>query len=929
LAPCTTRIVPLNRTCANCGTVAEADAVFCARCGLNFESEFKGTPLEAIPDASPVLVKLRENLGSRYVIERELGKGGMATVFLARDVKHDREVAIKVLHPDLSASIGAERFEREIKLAAKLQHPGILGLYDSGEAEGLLYYVMPFVRGESLRDRIDREGMLPIDDAVGITLQVADALGYAHEHGIVHRDIKPENILLAGNHVLVADFGIARAATEAGQQKLTQTGMAVGTPVYMAPEQSTGDAVGPTADLYSLGCMLYEMLAGEAPFTGPNAMAIMARHLMEQVPSVRVVRNAVPEELEQAIFIALNKQPVDRPQSAAQFAELLGMPLGATGTMRVMRGTKAMRPSAVTSGSDLERVSRAMSTMTPAQLAALGLDESLAPLQVPLWKRPLTWVVGAASLVAAAVLMLSLKGSPPALASDPDANRVAVLYFDDASPDSSLRLVADGLTEGLIRSLDRVSALRVISRSGVEPYRGSTVAVDSIARALSAGHLVRGSVAPEGAEHVRVSLALDHKSGSNVARTSLRVSRDSLLVAQDDVAAAAADLIRTPLGREIQLQTQRAGTASNTAWLAVQQGAQLRRNGESRMAAGERAAGNAAFESADSAFAAAEQFDRRWSEPVTRRAALAYQRSRYEPRDPRAIAPWVELAIGHADRALAIDPNDTDALEMRGTARYFGVLSNLSVNEQERMASLKQAQADLERATDLNSRQAGAWASLSHMYYQIPGKTSADVLFAARNALESDEFQNNVVLVRARLFNAAFDRGDFAAAEQYCVDLERRFAGTPRAMRCRLYLQSVPGRESYDIDRAWRLTDSLVAASPGDSLLQRLTGQMFTAATIARAAVRAGTSAPELADSARAVARRSRGDATIDNPRDLAFFGAYVYTVLGDREAAVRELGEYVAVNASTRGPSLLNDPTWMFRELVDDPGFRRLVGAR
>ena len=334
----------LPPTCANCGTPLDPDAVFCSRCGLNVTREFKGTPVTAMSaEVSDTFRRLGDALGDRYVVESELGRGGMATVFLARDVKHDRAVAIKVLHPDLSASIGAERFEREIRLAAKLQHPHILGLYDSGAADGLLYYVMPYVKGESLRDRLDREKMLPVDDAIRIALEVCSALGHAHEQGIIHRDIKPENILLSGDHALVADFGIARAATEFGQQKLTQTGMSVGTPVYMAPEQSTGDAVGPTADLYSLGCMLYEMLAGEPPFTGPNAMAIMARHLMEVPPSVRVVRNTVPEEIEETIYAALNKAPVDRPQNAAQFAELMGTPLGSTSTMRIMRMTGARR----------------------------------------------------------------------------------------------------------------------------------------------------------------------------------------------------------------------------------------------------------------------------------------------------------------------------------------------------------------------------------------------------------------------------------------------------------------------------------------------------------------------------------------------------------------------------------------------------------
>jgi serine/threonine protein kinase len=291
-----------------------------------------------------IIERLQPHLADRYTLDRELGRGGMATVFLAMDIKHDREVAIKVLHPELSASIGADRFEREIKLAAKLQHPHILGMYDSGQADGLLYYVMPLVKGESLRDRLDREGQLPIDDAIQLILEVADALGHAHSQGIVHRDIKPENVLVANGHALVADFGIARAAQEAGGQKLTQTGMAVGTPVYMSPEQAVGDPVGPTSDLYSLGCMLYELLAGEPPFTAKNSQALMARHAMEAVPSIRIVRNTVPEEVEDAIFGAMAKVPADRPKDAAHFADLLGMPLGSTMTRRAaIRQTASRR----------------------------------------------------------------------------------------------------------------------------------------------------------------------------------------------------------------------------------------------------------------------------------------------------------------------------------------------------------------------------------------------------------------------------------------------------------------------------------------------------------------------------------------------------------------------------------------------------------
>ena len=218
--------------------------------------------------------KLTTVLADRYRIERELGAGGMATVYLAEDLKHDRKVAIKVLRPELAMALGAERFLREIATTANLRHPHILPLYDSGEAGGFLYYVMPLVEGESLRDRLDRQKQLPIDEALSISREVADALGYAHQRGIIHRDIKPENILLEGGHAVVADFGIARAISRAGADKLTATGISVGSPLYMSPEQAAGDAnLDGRSDLYALGCVLYEMLGGQAPFTGPTKKA--------------------------------------------------------------------------------------------------------------------------------------------------------------------------------------------------------------------------------------------------------------------------------------------------------------------------------------------------------------------------------------------------------------------------------------------------------------------------------------------------------------------------------------------------------------------------------------------------------------------------------------------------------------------------------
>ena len=274
---------------------------------------------------SDPLALLRTALAERYAIERELGRGGMATVYLARDLKHHRAVAVKLLRPELAGPIGPDRFLREIQIAAGLSHPHILPLFDSGSADGFLYYVMPYIEGESLRQRLERERQLPIADALRITREVADALGYAHSLGFVHRDIKPENILLSGEHAVVTDFGIARAISAAGGDKLTETGLTLGTPSYMSPEQAAGDTeLDGRSDLYSLGCVLYEMLVGDPPFLGRTAQHILARHVMDPVPPVRTVRVTVSPMVEQALLRALAKTPADRYATMSQFVQALG-----------------------------------------------------------------------------------------------------------------------------------------------------------------------------------------------------------------------------------------------------------------------------------------------------------------------------------------------------------------------------------------------------------------------------------------------------------------------------------------------------------------------------------------------------------------------------------------------------------------------------
>ena len=277
-----------------------------------------------VTSSDHALEKLTGALSDRYRLERELGAGGMATVYLAHDLKHDRDVAIKVLRADFGQSLGAERFLREIRMAAKLSHPHILPLFDSGQVDDALYYVMPVVRGESLRDRLDRERMLPVADAVRIASEVAGALDHAHRNGVVHRDIKPDNIMLQDGHALVADFGIGKALGAVDAATMTQAGMSVGTPAYMSPEQASGDAVDGRSDIYSLGCVLYEMLVGEQPFTGRNAQAVIAKRFAQTPADVSGLREGISGPVARAVQKALARAPMDRHDTAALFVTSLG-----------------------------------------------------------------------------------------------------------------------------------------------------------------------------------------------------------------------------------------------------------------------------------------------------------------------------------------------------------------------------------------------------------------------------------------------------------------------------------------------------------------------------------------------------------------------------------------------------------------------------
>ncbi len=397
------------------------------------------------------LDRLTAALAGRYRVERQLGSGGMATVYLAEDLKHHRQVALKVLRPELAAVLGPERFLREIEISARLHHPHVLPLYDSGEAEGFLYYVMPYVEGESLRDRLHREKQLAVDAAVQIAREVADALSYAHSQDVVHRDVKPENILLESGHAVVADFGIARAIDAAGGEKLTATGVAVGTPEYMSPEQASGQRqLDGRSDVYALGCVLYEMLAGHPPFTGVTAREVLARHSLDAVPSLRAARDAVSGELVRTVERALAKAPADRFRDAAAFATAL---------------------QGVTSA---------------------GAGSGERSFGIP-WGRKAALLTGALALVAVLAVLVarSRSGSHAPVHS---LSSVAVLPFTNQTGDSALGYFVDGMHSGVIGQLAKASALLVKSARSVTRYRDSQKSMSQIGAELGVGTLVEAEV---------------------------------------------------------------------------------------------------------------------------------------------------------------------------------------------------------------------------------------------------------------------------------------------------------------------------------------------------------------------------------------------------------------------------------------------------
>ena len=576
------------RACPACRTPLPEEAHFCLHCGTATPTEPGVPPRTAATDVGEV-TRVRKALATRgYTVERVLGEGGMATVYLATDVKHHRHVAVKVMRPDLAATLGAERFLREVEIAAQLNHPNILPVHDSGNADGVLYYVMPYVDGESLHDRIKRETQLPVDEALRIAREVAEALAYAHSRRIVHRDIKPANIMLSAGHALVADFGIARAVGGSGSA-ITQTGFAVGTPQYMSPEQASGSAaVDGRSDIFALGCVLYEMLAGEPPFTGPTPQAIVTRSMTEAPRSLTSTREGVSPAVDAVVIRSLTKNPADRWQTAAEFARALGaaedqvrlgpisgartpaaMPAAATGptaaTVWMIFGVAGVAALVLVYG--LVRrwglpvwslgLAVGLLAIGALVLATAGRVEARRTsggsvgglLRLFTWRNAMLGGIAALGLWSAVATALVFRG-PAGGSTTGSVVRLAVLPFENrgAADDSYF---VDGVADQVRGKLMGLRGFQVTARASSDQYKGVKKTPQQIGSELGVDYLLTSTVTwakADGKGRVQVVPELiDVKTGAGKWQQSFDAELTDIFQVQGDIATKVAGALNVAL----------------------------------------------------------------------------------------------------------------------------------------------------------------------------------------------------------------------------------------------------------------------------------------------------------------------------------------------------------------------------------------------
>jgi serine/threonine protein kinase/tetratricopeptide (TPR) repeat protein len=820
----------------------------------------------------------------RYAIERELGRGGSGIVYLARDQQRGHAVAVKVLRPEFAESVSADRFLKEIRLSERLHHPHIVPVLDSGKHERTLFFVLPYMEGGTLRQQMDAEKQLPLNQVVVIIRSVCEALAHAHEKALLHRDVKPENILFTSGQACLADFGIARAFERALGDATTSTSVVRGTPPYMSPEQVTGEEdLDGRSDIYSLGCVLYEMLAGIQPFVGPTPQSVIAQRLTQAPRPLHVYRPSLPRAVEQVVAKALAVSRADRYQTATEFAE-------------------ALEAASRTTDEELQRVVR---------------------------KRKRTAITAAAAALGAIALSLFMTRGEPTAASevipDGDPRRIAVLYLDALTPATAPSYIAAGITEDLIDRLGGVSALHVISPYGVRAFRGSPIALDSIGRALKVGTIVAGSVARSG-NTMRVHVRLvDAATGRQINSHAIEEPWNELFALQDKLVNQVAFVLRQRIGNEIALREHRSATNSYEAWETVQ-----RASAETQraIAASRRNDPEAAhlYLRADSLYARAEQQDPDWILPTIRRGRLAIAMGSASqstaPPNPNDAAAyniltrdqqrlwWNRRALAYAESAVRRAPRSADALSLRGDANYE--LFTRLATENDSVVLL--IERDLQSAVDVRPDAAGAWSTLAQLWY-IQGRFG-EAAAAAQRAFDADAFFE-VRRTVSTAFSASLYAERFDDARRWCrFSLEHYPGGL--LTDCELTILGWTGQSRRDVAAAWSLVDAAeprqVAIAPGNLWAWAYRRNMV-AAVLARAGLR---------DSARNVLSRLQEQQRNDPNRRISPLGeAYVSLLLGDRDGALLHLRNYLSAASAARR-QVAQHP-W-FRTLHGDPRFDALV---
>jgi serine/threonine-protein kinase len=884
---------------------------------------------------------LQGALAERYTLERELGRGGMATVYLAQDLKHDRPVALKVLHPELAASLGPERFLREIKLAARLQHPHIMTVLDSGESGGHLWFTMPYIEGESLRDRLTRERQLPIADAVRLTREAALALDFAHRQGVVHRDIKPENILLVDGQALVADFGIARAIERGGGPQLTETGVSIGTPAYMSPEQSVGDkSLDARTDIYSLGTVLYEMLAGETPFSAPTAQAMIARRITETPRPLQLVRETVPDAVAQAVARALAKAPADRFATAAEFARALDP---ATPSAPVRAAAEEDRPRA------------------PAATTTVATASS----RPALLRRPLALALSLGFLLGLGVLFGWIRSRGGAEPHGPGTVKLlAVIPFENlGSADDEY--FADGITDEVRGKLATLPGLQVIAGSSAGQYKRSTKSPQQIAQELGVQYLLIGKIRWEksagGQSRVRVSPELVQVAGGAAPTTKWQEPFDASLTdvfqVQADIAGRVARALDVALGAGAQQQLAEKPTQNLAAYDVYLKGVEAYNAGATpatlRQAMGY-------FEQAvalDTAFAPAwarlSQAGSLLNGAAAPSPAIA-ARSRQAAELALALAP--DRPEGHVALGDYYRRNDQDMV--RALEAY------------ERGQRLAPSNAELLRGAGLAEQGLGRWdASLAHLQQALKldprsaatARVLATALVFMRRPREAREAADRALAIAPGMQSfewktmSFLGEGDLPAARQLVRTAPKPIEPAALAAYLATYydlfwvldaeqqaLLLRLGPDQFDDDRgAWGLALAATYALRGDRARSRayadtaratLEEQIRAAPKDAGLHAYLGTSLAYLGRKADAIAEGQRAVALLPISKD-ASNGPYMqhqlvrtYLLVGEPDKALDALEPLFKIPYYLTPAWLRIDPT--FDPLRSNPRFQRLAAA-